>query len=79
MSRLGGRQVWVFELANQSVMFLGRKRAGEESVTPTRWKEDNRVTEVENGHQTSLIEAPTVAYYRRYAHLTASGDQELSC
>jgi hypothetical protein len=46
-------------------MILGTESLSEELLTPTRWKKDHRVAQVDDGHTTAMIESPAMSHCSR--------------
>jgi hypothetical protein len=54
-------EIGVAEALDESSMVFSAKGLGQEALLPTWWKKDHRVAQVNDGHSTSVIEAPSMA------------------
>ncbi len=59
------REIWVVELADELQVSVGAQCLPEEPLPGAGREEDHSVTEVDEGHSSTLIEPPSTAYSRR--------------
>ena len=67
---LRGRQIRIFEIADELAMLFSRQGIGEESVTAVRRQEDHGIAQVDHRHSSTTVQPSAMTQGCKHRHLS---------